>query len=105
MGEIKTLYPEGQLSVTEQRDIAKNTIPPEETNVLEVKTANEWIEEVKNKPIPLPLLDCLWYHCLRLVYVALGISMHFTFKPMLCLLNIFIFQFTTCCPLPYDTLL
>ena len=68
MGEIKTLYPEGQLSVTDlRRDVAKNTTPPVETNVLEVKTANEWIEEAKNKPIPLLLLDYLCYHCLWLV--------------------------------------
>jgi hypothetical protein len=54
MDEIKTVYPEGQLSVTDlKHDVGKNTTPPVETNVLEVKTANEWIEEAKNKPIPL----------------------------------------------------
>jgi hypothetical protein len=55
---IKILYPEGELSVIDLKwDVVKNTTPPVETNVLEVKTANEWIEESKNKPIPLPLLD------------------------------------------------
>lgn len=47
MGEIKILYPEGQLSDTDlKRDVAKNTTPPVEA-VLEVKTANEWIKEVQ----------------------------------------------------------
>lgn len=37
--------------------------------------------------------------------MALGISKHFTFKPLICLLNVIMFQFTTCCPMTYDTLL
>lgn len=54
MGEIKTVYSEDQLSVTDlKRDVAKNITPPVETNVLEVKTANGWIEEAKNKPTTL----------------------------------------------------
>jgi archaellum biogenesis ATPase FlaH len=62
MGELRKLYPEGHISDADlKRDVAKLTTPPVETNVLEVKTANEWIEEAKNKPIPLRLLDCLWY--------------------------------------------
>ena len=48
MGEIKTVYSDDQLSVTDlRRDVAKNTTPPVETNVLEVKTADEWIEKAK----------------------------------------------------------
>jgi hypothetical protein len=40
MGEIKTVYQENQLSVTNlKRDDAKNTTPQVET-VFEVKTAN-----------------------------------------------------------------
>jgi hypothetical protein len=42
MGEIKTVYPESQLSVTDlKRDVVRNTTPTVETNVLNVKTANE----------------------------------------------------------------
>ena len=62
MDNVRKLYPEGNISDTDlKRDFAKLTTPPVETNVLEVKTANEWIEEAKNKPIPLTLVDCLWY--------------------------------------------
>lgn len=58
MGEIKTVYPEGQLSVTDlKHDITKNTTPLVES-ILGVKTANEWTKEAKNKPIPLALLEC-----------------------------------------------
>lgn len=48
MGELKTVYPEGKLSFTDLKlNDVKNTIPPDATNVLEVKTANEWIEKAK----------------------------------------------------------
>ena len=54
MGEIKILYLKGQLTVANiKHDDAKNTTPPVETNVLEIKTANDWIEEAKTKPIRL----------------------------------------------------
>lgn len=39
------------------------------------------------------------------MYVALGISTHFTFKPLLSLFNFSMFKFTTICPMTYDTLL
>ena len=44
-------------------------------------------------------------HCFSAHYVALGISKHHTFKPLICLLKIPMFQFTTSCPMTYDTLL
>ena len=51
MGEIKTVYLEGQFSVTDpKRDVAKNTKARVEI-VLEVKTANEWIEKAKKNQI------------------------------------------------------
>jgi len=67
MGEIKILYSESQLSATDiKRDVTINTTPPVET-ILDVRTANQWIEKAKNKPISLPLLDHLYYHYLRFV--------------------------------------
>lgn len=46
MGDVRKLYPEVQLSETDlRRDVAKLITPPVETNVLEVKTANKWIEK------------------------------------------------------------
>jgi hypothetical protein len=35
------------------------------------------------------------------VYEALGISKHFTVKPLICLLNVLTFILTTCCPMIY----
>lgn len=62
MDKLRKLYPEGQLNEADlHRDFAKNTRSSEESKVLEVKTANEWIEAAKSKPIPLPLLGCLWF--------------------------------------------
>lgn len=62
MGEAKQMYPEGKINEFDlKRDLAKNTSNLTENKVLNVKTANEWIDEAKNKPIPLQLFDCLWY--------------------------------------------
>lgn len=62
MDKLRKLYPEGQLTEADlNRDFAKNTLPKLENKILDVKTANEWIEAAKSKPAPLPLLDCLWF--------------------------------------------
>jgi len=62
MSELKKLFPEGHLSTADlKRDITRNTSATSEFNLLEIKSANDWIEEAKSKPIPSPLLDCLWY--------------------------------------------
>ena len=62
MGEVRRLYPEGQLTEFDlKRDLARNTTTKTKFKILDIKTANEWIEEAKSKPIPLQLLDCLWY--------------------------------------------
>ena len=62
MGDLKKLYPEIPLNKFDiSRDLVKNTMEPLINKVLEIKTANDWIEEAKNKPIPFQLFGCLWY--------------------------------------------
>jgi hypothetical protein len=48
--------------------IPENPAIPEESSspepgarLLEVRTANEWIKRARQKPVPTPLMDCLWY--------------------------------------------
>jgi RecA-family ATPase len=60
MGTVKIMYPQANLSLLEiKREIKE--LKESGCKVLEVKRASEWMEEAKLKPVPLPLIDCLWY--------------------------------------------
>lgn len=62
MGEVKKLLPEGRLTEADlQRDYAKMTTNEVVNKILEIKTANQWMEEAALKPAPLKLVDCLLY--------------------------------------------
>jgi archaellum biogenesis ATPase FlaH len=59
---VKQMYPESRVSLADLKfDVARLTASSSDVPVLKIKTANEWLEDAKRKPIPSQLLGCLWY--------------------------------------------
>lgn len=78
MSKVKKLFPTGSLEEADlKRDLSINRTEDNDHDILNIKEANEWLEEAKLKPVPQKLLDCLWYQgelCILFADTNLGKS-------------------------------
>lgn len=60
--ENSNSFPKARLTIVDvKRDYTKLNSQSNDEKVLTTKTANEWLDQAKLKPMPLMLLDRLWY--------------------------------------------